>query len=71
MLAQCTYVGYRIGEITCPTRYAVDSSSLDFRRSLRYGLGVVGVSLQFRAARLGVLHPSLFDPGGRRLPATA
>ncbi len=71
MLAQCIYFGYRIGEITCPTRYAVDSSSLDFRRSLRYGLGVVGVSLQFRAARLGVLHPSLFDPGGRRLPATA
>lgn len=71
MLAQCIYFGYRIGEITCPTRYAPDSSSLDFRRSLRYGLGVVGVSLQFRAARLGVLSPALFDPGGRRLPVTA
>ena len=71
MLAQCIYFGYRIGEITCPTRYAPDSSSLDFRRSVVYGLGVVGVSLQFRAARLGLVHPPRFDPGGRRLGATA
>ena len=71
MLAQCIYFGYRIGEITCPTRYAPDSSSLDFRRSVVYGLGVVGVSLEFRAARLGLVHPPRFDPGGRRLGATA
>lgn len=67
MLAQCIYFGYRIGEITCPTRYAPDSSSINFRRSVVYGLGVVGVSLQYRATRLGLTSPALFDPGGRRL----
>jgi glycosyltransferase involved in cell wall biosynthesis len=68
MLAQCIYFGFRIGEITCPTRYEPDSSSINFRRSVRYGLGVVGVTLQFRATRLGLLKPSLFDAQGRRLP---
>ena len=68
MLAQCIYFGYRIGEITCPTRYEPDSSSINFRRSVVYGLGVVGVSLQFRAARLGLSSPSIFDRSGRRLP---
>ena len=67
MLAQCIYFGYRICEITCPTRYAPDSSSINFRRSVVYGLGVVGVSLQYRATRLGLTSPALFDPGGRRL----
>jgi glycosyltransferase involved in cell wall biosynthesis len=68
MLAQCIYFGFRIGEITCPTRYEPDSSSINFRRSVVYGLGVVGVSLQFRAARLGLSDVSIFDHGGRRLP---
>ena len=71
MLAQCIYFGYRIGEITCPTRYEPDSSSINFRRSVVYGLGVVGVSLQYRATRLGLTHPALFDPSGRRLTLPA
>src|SRR4029077_1397506 len=39
MLLQCVYFGYRIGEISCPTKYFADASSINFRRSLRYGLG--------------------------------
>jgi glycosyltransferase involved in cell wall biosynthesis len=48
MLAQIIYAGYDIGEITCPTKYFEEASSINFRRSCRYGLGVVLTSVQFR-----------------------
>jgi glycosyltransferase involved in cell wall biosynthesis len=67
MLAQTSYFGFRIGEVSCPTRYAADSSSINFRRSCKYGLGVVWTSVQFRAARLGLISPRIFDPAGPRL----
>ena len=47
MIAQILYFGYRVGEISCPTRYEADSSSISFGRSVKYGLGVLWVSLQF------------------------
>ena len=62
MLAQCIYFGYRIGEISCPTRYEADSSSINFQRSVVYGLGVVNTTLQFRATKLGLIRPSIFNP---------
>lgn len=68
MLAQCIYFGYRIGEISCPTRYEADSSSINFQRSVVYGLGVVRTTLQFGAAKLGLQRPTIFDPEGRKLP---
>jgi glycosyltransferase involved in cell wall biosynthesis len=67
MLAQCIYFGFRIGEISCPTRYEADSSSINFSRSVSYGLGVVGTSLLYRATKLGLARPSVFDPEGRKL----
>jgi glycosyltransferase involved in cell wall biosynthesis len=70
MLAQCLYFGFRVGEVSCPARYADDSSSISFARSLKYGLGVLGVTAKFRAAKLGLIHPSIFDPRGRGLTAT-
>lgn len=69
MLAQIFYFGFRIGEISCPTRYQPESSSITFRRSCRYGLGVVWTSLLFRAARLGLPAARIFDPHGPRLEA--
>jgi glycosyltransferase involved in cell wall biosynthesis len=48
MLAQIICFGYRIGELTCPTRYFTDASSINFRRSVKYGLGVLKTSVQFR-----------------------
>ena len=57
MLAQIVWFGYRIGELTCPTRYFEDASSINFRRSVTYGLGVLKTSLQFRLQKLG-LHSS-------------
>jgi glycosyltransferase involved in cell wall biosynthesis len=67
MLAQCLYFGFRVGEVSCPTRYEPDSSSIKFRRSVVYGFGVLGVTALFRAAKLGLAHPAIFQPGGRRI----
>jgi len=60
MLAQAVYYNFRIGEISCPTKYFPDASSINLRRSIVYGLGVLKVSLQFRLARLGVLNGKIF-----------
>ena len=67
MLAQCIYFGYRIGEISCPTRYEADSSSINFQRSVVYGLGVVATSMMFRAAKLGLMQTPIFSDGGRKI----
>lgn len=69
MLAQCIYFGFRVGEVSCPTRYEPESSSINFPRSVVYGLGVLGVSAQFAAARLGLGRARIFDPAGRRIAA--
>jgi glycosyltransferase involved in cell wall biosynthesis len=60
MLAQATYFGFRIGEISCPTKYFAEASSINFRRSVVYGLGVLKVSAQFRLQRLGLVNLKLF-----------
>jgi glycosyltransferase involved in cell wall biosynthesis len=67
MLAQISYFGFTIGEVSCPTRYEADSSSINFRRSMRYGFGVVWTSLLYRMARLKLARPKIFDPAGPRL----
>jgi glycosyltransferase involved in cell wall biosynthesis len=67
MLAQCLYFGYRIGEVSCPTRYEPDSSSINFKRSVVYGLGVLGTTALYRAARSGLVRHPRFNVHGRRL----
>ena len=62
MLAQVIYAGYDIGEITCPTRYEEDSSSISFLASTRYGLGVVFTSLSFCCHKWGLRKSKLFSP---------
>ena len=73
MLAQALYFGFRIGEVTCPTRYFDDASSINFRRSVKYGFGVLETALQFRLAKLGLHVPRFLRENGRRLddPRTA
>ncbi len=66
MLAQIIYFGFRIGEVTCPTRYTAESSSINFRRSVAYGLGVVQTSLQFRLNKMGLYSSAIFSPQGRK-----
>ncbi len=58
MLAQIFYKGFEIAEITCPTKYFEEASSINFRRSAIYGLGVLKVSLQYRLAKWGWIKPA-------------
>lgn len=58
MLAQIFYKGFEIGEITCPTKYFEEASSINLKRSSIYGLGVIKVSLQYRLAKWGLSKPS-------------
>jgi glycosyltransferase involved in cell wall biosynthesis len=67
MLTQCLYFGFRIGEVSCPTRYFPDASSIDFRRSVRYGLGVIGTTVRCVLQRRGLARFPMFTPTGRRL----
>src|SRR5271165_2014666 len=60
MLAQAAWFEFRIGEISCPTKYFPEASSINFRRSVTYGLGVLRTSLQYRLQRLGFVHSPLF-----------
>ena len=60
MLAQIIWFGYRIGEVSCPTKYFPEASSINFRRSLTYGLGVLKTSLQFRLQKWGILSTAIF-----------
>ena len=61
MLAQIICFGYRIGELTCPTRYFTDASSINFRRSVKYGLGVLTTSVQFRLHKWRVRSSEIFS----------
>lgn len=54
MLAQIFYAGFEIGEMTCPTKYFDDASSINLKRSFVYGFGVLGVSIRYRLAKWGL-----------------
>jgi glycosyltransferase involved in cell wall biosynthesis len=71
MLAQVLYAGFDIGELSCPASYFPEASSINFQRSIRYGLGCVTVSLQFVLQRCGWLSFPIFAPDGRRLQIAA
>lgn len=69
MIAQAAWTGVRIGEISCPTRYFEEASSINFRRSCTYGLGVLATALRYRLARLGLGRTALFSEDPKlRLP---
>jgi glycosyltransferase involved in cell wall biosynthesis len=67
MLNQCIYFGFRIGEISCPTRYFEGASSINFRRSITYGFGVLRSTLSLAMQRAGLMHFSIFDADGKKL----
>jgi glycosyltransferase involved in cell wall biosynthesis len=60
ILAQAVYFGFRIGEISCPTKYFDGASSISFRRSVKYGFGVLTTSLKFLLMKSGLVRSSLF-----------
>jgi len=61
MLGQIAYAGYEMGEVTCPTKYFDDASSINFKRSVQYGLGVLRVSLSYRLQRWGLAKFEIFE----------
>jgi len=67
MLAQCVYFGFRIGEVSCPTKYFEEASSINFRRSVRYGFEVLQTTLQFALQRAGIIHNPIFSDKGKTL----
>jgi len=66
MLSQVIYLGFRVGEISCPAKYFPEASSINFRRSVIYGLGVLKTSMVFRLARLGFDRGTIFEGLRRR-----
>ena len=71
MLSQVFYAGFEIAEITCPTKYFEEASSINFRRSVQYGLGVLETTLQFALQRAGVIHNHIFSEKGKTLEASS
>jgi len=60
VLAQIHWLGYTIAEISCPTMYFPEASSINFRRSVKYGLGCIWTGLTYRLVKLGLRHSKLF-----------
>jgi len=67
MLVQALHFGFKIAEVSCPTRYATDSSSINFRRSVTYGFGVLKTALAARLTTSGLAQPRFLSPEGRKL----
>ena len=67
MLAQAVHFGFRLGEISCPTKYFPEASSINFSRSVKYGFGVIGTAIRFRLQAWGVARYRLFAEDGERL----
>lgn len=61
MLAQIIYFGYRVGEVSCPTKYFKEASSINLKDSLVYGIGVLLTALKFRLHKTGIRKSKLFE----------
>jgi len=61
MLAQILWKGFTVAEITCPTKYFPEASSINFARSVRYGFGCISTAIQFRLAKMGAMRSPLFE----------
>lgn len=60
MLSQIVYAGFEIAEVTCPTKYFPDASSINFRRSMKYGMGVMGVSFLHFFCKMGLMKSEIY-----------
>ena len=67
MVAQAVMFGFRIGELSCPTKYFEEASSINFKRSVEYGRGVLSTTLSFVAQKLGMVNLRRFDANGRKV----
>ena len=67
MLAQIFFAGYNIGEISCPTKYFREASSINFRRSVKYGFGVLGVAIAYRLQKMKLAKFKIFKINNRNI----
>ena len=67
MIAQAVMFGFHIGELSCPTKYFKEASSINFKRSVEYGLGVLSTTASFVAHKRGLRRTPRFDPAGRTI----
>jgi glycosyltransferase involved in cell wall biosynthesis len=67
MIAQAVMFGFRIGELSCPTSYHDNASSINLQRSIKYGLEVLGTTVRFAACKLGLYRSPMFDTSGRKI----
>jgi len=67
ILVQGVYFGFRIGEISCPARYFPEASSINLRRSIVYGMGVLSTGLKCMLQKARICNFAIFNDGGRRL----
>jgi glycosyltransferase involved in cell wall biosynthesis len=67
MIAQAAMFGFKIGEISCPTKYFEEASSINFKRSVKYGLEVLVTTARFVAHKLGIVRAPIFNSSGRKL----
>jgi glycosyltransferase involved in cell wall biosynthesis len=68
-IAQALWKGYQIAEVSCPTKYFAEASSINFLRSVKYGFGCLRVALRFAASRRLRMKPPLYLASGRRTPS--
>ena len=68
MIAQAVWCGFQLGEISCPTKYFPEASSINFKRSCVYGLGVLRTAITYRLCRWGIWNSELFVHGLAQLP---
>jgi glycosyltransferase involved in cell wall biosynthesis len=70
ILSQIAYLGFEIAEITCPAKYFEEASSINFRRSVKYGIACVAISLRYRLDKWGLLKSNLYgNSGSRKCPS--
>ena len=67
MLLQSFYFGFTVAEISCPTLYNKDASSINFSRSVKYGIEVLLTGLKYIIAKSGLARISIFDENGKKL----
>jgi glycosyltransferase involved in cell wall biosynthesis len=67
MIAQAVAFGFKIGEISCPTKYFEEASSINFSRSVKYGFGVLATTVSFVAHKMGIVRVARFGASGRKV----
>jgi glycosyltransferase involved in cell wall biosynthesis len=69
MLLQAFYFGFKVGEVSCPAKYFPEASSINFRRSVVYGMGVLGTAMKYFLSKRGIKTYPQFNPAGKKLLA--